>query len=82
MPEAIAEPIKAAAEEIAAGLRDEDFPLPVWQTGSGTQTNMNANEVISNLANERLGQPLGARARSIRTTMSTAASPRTIPSPP
>lgn len=61
LPEAIAEPIKAAAEEIIAGLRDEDFPLPVWQTGSGTQTNMNANEVISNRANEMLGQPLGTR---------------------
>ena len=62
LPDAIAEPIKAAAEEIAAGLRDADFPLPVWQTGSGTQTNMNANEVIANLANERLGQKLGTRA--------------------
>ncbi|MBP0463423.1 class II fumarate hydratase [Roseomonas sp. PWR1] len=62
LPDAIAEPIKAAAEEIAAGRRDADFPLPVWQTGSGTQTNMNANEVIANLANERLGQPLGTRA--------------------
>ena len=37
------------------------FPLPVWQTGSGTQTNMNANEVIANRANEMLGQPLGSR---------------------
>ncbi|NMJ44083.1 class II fumarate hydratase [Roseomonas sp. JC162] len=61
LPEAIAEPIKAAAEEIIDGRRDADFPLPVWQTGSGTQTNMNANEVISNRANEMLGQPLGAR---------------------
>lgn len=61
VPEAIAGPIKAAAEEIIAGLRDTDFPLPVWQTGSGTQTNMNANEVIANRANEMLGQPLGAR---------------------
>lgn len=57
----IAEPIKQAAEEIVAGKRDADFPLPVWQTGSGTQTNMNANEVISNRANELLGQPLGTR---------------------
>jgi fumarate hydratase class II len=61
LPEAIAEPIKAAAEEIIDGRRDADFPLPVWQTGSGTQTNMNANEVISNRANEMLGQPLGTR---------------------
>ena len=62
LPDAIAVPIMAAAEEIIAGLRDEDFPLPVWQTGSGTQTNMNANEVIANRANEMLGQPLGTRA--------------------
>src|SRR5690606_13229775 len=59
LPEAIAEAIKQAALEVAAGRRDEDFPLPVWQTGSGTQTNMNANEVIANRANEILGRPLG-----------------------
>ncbi len=57
----LADPIAAAAAEIADGKRDADFPLPVWQTGSGTQTNMNANEVISNRANEMLGQPLGTR---------------------
>jgi fumarate hydratase class II len=57
----LAEPIREAAQEIADGLRDVDFPLPVWQTGSGTQTNMNANEVISNRANELLGSPLGSR---------------------
>ena len=61
LPESIAEPIKAAAAEVESGARDADFPLPVWQTGSGTQTNMNANEVISNRANEMLGQPLGTR---------------------
>ncbi|MBR0682181.1 class II fumarate hydratase [Roseomonas eburnea] len=61
LPEAIAEPIKAAAAEVESGARDADFPLPVWQTGSGTQTNMNANEVISNRANEMLGQKLGSR---------------------
>jgi fumarate hydratase class II len=58
----IADPIRRAAQEIADGLRDADFPLPVWQTGSGTQTNMNANEVIANRANELLGRPLGARS--------------------
>ncbi len=57
----LAEPIIAAAQEIADGKRDAEFPLPVWQTGSGTQTNMNANEVISNRANELRGQPRGAR---------------------
>jgi fumarate hydratase class II len=61
IPDSLATPIKSAAEEIIAGLRDADFPLPVWQTGSGTQTNMNANEVIANRANELLGQPLGSR---------------------
>ncbi len=62
LPEAIARPIAAAAAEIAAGSLDDAFPLPVWQTGSGTQTNMNANEVIANRANASLGQPRGARS--------------------
>jgi fumarate hydratase, class II len=57
----IAEPIIAAAREIAKGRMDAEFPLPVWQTGSGTQTNMNANEVIANRANELLGRPRGSR---------------------
>jgi fumarate hydratase class II len=55
----LAIPIIAAAREIADGERDAEFPLPVWQTGSGTQTNMNANEVIANRANETLGAPRG-----------------------
>ncbi len=57
----VAEPIIAAAREVAEGKMDAEFPLPVWQTGSGTQTNMNANEVIANRANELLGKPRGAR---------------------
>ncbi|MFC7473026.1 class II fumarate hydratase [Dankookia sp. GCM10030260] len=61
LPAELVGPIQQAAQEIADGTRDADFPLPVWQTGSGTQTNMNANEVISNRANEILGQPLGTR---------------------
>ena len=81
LPEAIARPIIAAAREIAAGAFDEEFPLPVWQTGSGTQTNMNANEVIANRANELLGAPRGAASRCIRTITSTAASPPTTASP-
>jgi fumarate hydratase class II len=52
---AIAAPIIAAAAEVAANRHDAEFPLPVWQTGSGTQTNMNANEVIAHLANRALG---------------------------
>ncbi len=61
LPPDIAGPIIAAAAEIAANARDAEFPLPVWQTGSGTQTNMNANEVIANRANEMLGQKRGSR---------------------
>ena len=57
----LAEPIIAAAREIADNRMDAEFPLPVWQTGSGTQTNMNANEVIANRANESLGRPRGVR---------------------
>ena len=59
---ALAEKIVAAAEEVSRGLFDDHFPLTVWQTGSGTQTNMNANEVIANRANELLGQPLGTKS--------------------
>ncbi len=51
--------IVEAAAAIAAGQHDEHFPLKVWQTGSGTQTNMNVNEVISNLIARAEGQPLG-----------------------
>ena len=51
-----------AAQEVIDGKLNEHFPLVVWQTGSGTQTNMNANEVIANRANEMLGGRLGAKA--------------------
>jgi len=51
-----------AADEVIGGDLDDHFPLVIWQTGSGTQTNMNANEVIANRANELLGSPLGAKA--------------------
>lgn len=54
--------IVTAADEIVAGRFDDHFPLVVWQTGSGTQTNMNVNEVIANRANELLGGRLGAKA--------------------
>ena len=50
--------ITRAAAEVAAGALDEHFPLVVWQTGSGTQSNMNANEVIANRANELAGERL------------------------
>jgi len=51
-----------AAREVIEGKLDDHFPLVVWQTGSGTQTNMNLNEVIANRANELLGGKLGAKA--------------------
>jgi fumarate hydratase class II len=53
--------IEAAADEVISGDLDEHFPLYVWQTGSGTQTNMNANEVISNRAIEMAGGELGSK---------------------
>jgi fumarate hydratase, class II len=54
--------IARAAREVIDGKLDEHFPLVVWQTGSGTQTNMNLNEVIANRANQLLGGKLGAKA--------------------
>jgi fumarate hydratase class II len=54
--------IVQAAAEIIEGRLDDQFPLVVWQTGSGTQTNMNVNEVIANRANELLGARLGSKA--------------------
>jgi fumarate hydratase, class II len=54
--------IMRAAREVIDGKLDDHFPLVVWQTGSGTQTNMNLNEVIANRANELLGGELGAKA--------------------
>ena len=53
--------IVRAAREVIDGRLDDHFPLVVWQTGSGTQTNMNLNEVIANRANELLGGKLGAK---------------------
>ncbi|WP_341958701.1 class II fumarate hydratase [Pseudomonas sp. RC10] len=61
LPEDLALAIEQAAMHVAAGAFDEHFPLTVWQTGSGTQTNMNANEVIANLANLALGSALGSK---------------------
>ena len=59
---ALARAIIAAADEVIDGRLDEHFPLVVWQTGSGTQTNMNANEVIANRASEQLGGRLGTKS--------------------
>jgi fumarate hydratase class II len=57
----IGEAICKAADEVIDGKLDDHFPLVVWQTGSGTQTNMNANEVISNRAIEMLGGEMGSK---------------------
>ncbi|CAG6394118.1 fumarase C [Actinacidiphila cocklensis] len=58
LDEDVAEAVAQAAEEVAAGRWDEHFPVDVFQTGSGTSSNMNANEVIATLASERLGRPV------------------------
>ncbi len=58
---ALGEVIAAAAQEVVEGKFDDDFPLVVWQTGSGTQSNMNANEVIGNRAIEMLGGVMGSK---------------------
>jgi len=60
--ETIGNAIAEAALDVVSGKLDEHFPLVIWQTGSGTQSNMNANEVIANLANERLGGALGSKS--------------------
>ncbi|HRI56864.1 MAG TPA: lyase family protein, partial [Anaerolineae bacterium] len=58
---ALASSIVQAAQEVAAGRWDADFPIDIFQTGSGTSTNMNANEVIANRALQILGQEPGSR---------------------
>jgi fumarate hydratase class II len=57
----LGEAISAAAQEVIEGKLNDHFPLAVWQTGSGTQSNMNANEVISNRAIEMLGGTMGSK---------------------
>ncbi len=61
LPEDKAKPIIQAADEVIAGKLDDHFPLRIWQTGSGTQTNMNANEVIANRALELSGGEKGGK---------------------
>ncbi|GAB4372913.1 MAG: class II fumarate hydratase [Acidobacteriota bacterium] len=61
LDERLAKAIVAAAEEVIEGKLDDHFPLVVWQTGSGTQSNMNANEVIANRAIELLGGTIGTK---------------------
>jgi fumarate hydratase class II len=62
LPADRADPIVAAANDVIRGNLDAEFPLVVWQTGSGTQTNMNVNEVIANRANELAGKPRGGKS--------------------
>ena len=57
----LGEAIVSAAQEVIEGKLNDHFPLAVWQTGSGTQSNMNANEVISNRAIEMLGGEMGSK---------------------
>ncbi|KCV68044.1 fumarate hydratase, class II [Fonticula alba] len=61
LPQNLADLIIAAADEVISGQLDSHFPLKIWQTGSGTQTNMNTNEVISNRAIEAAGGVLGSK---------------------
>jgi len=61
LPAEVARAIAAAAAEVRAGELDDHFPLSIYQTGSGTQTNMNVNEVVANRADELLGHARGAR---------------------
>lgn len=62
LPKNIVDLIVKAADEVSEGTLDEHFPLSVWQTGSGTQSNMNANEVISNRAIELAGGTMGSKS--------------------
>ena len=83
LPKDKAELIDRAADEVIAGKHTREFPLYVWQTGSGTQSNMNVNEVIANRAIQLAGGTLGREdARCIPTTTSTCRSRRTTPSRP
>lgn len=62
LPQDIARLIEQAADEVIDGQHDDQFPLVVWQTGSGTQSNMNVNEVIAGRANELAGNPRGGKS--------------------
>ncbi len=62
LPTDIMQLIVSASEEIIEGRLLDQFPLKVWQTGSGTQTNMNVNEVIANRANQMAGKKLGEKS--------------------
>ena len=65
LPPEVSEALVAAADEVLAGRHGQEFPLSVWQTGSGTQTNMNMNEVLASLAAARLGDEAGEGQRRV-----------------
>jgi fumarate hydratase class II len=62
LPPEVAKAVVQAADEVAGGRWDEQFPVDIFQTGSGTSTNMNMNEVVGNRANQILGKPLGSKS--------------------
>ncbi len=62
LPQDLSAYIVDAADDVIEGKWDSQFPLVVWQTGSGTQSNMNCNEVIANIANQKLGNALGSQS--------------------
>ncbi|MDE2403521.1 MAG: class II fumarate hydratase [Sphingomonadales bacterium] len=62
LPPGVADAIVAAADEVLAGRHDDQFPLAIWQTGSGTQSNMNVNEVLAGRANEIMAGRRGGKA--------------------
>ena len=66
LPEKKRDIISAVCDEILEGKLDDQFPLVIWQTGSGTQSNMNCNEVIANRAHEMLGQVIGEGEKTIQ----------------
>ncbi|PKP11270.1 MAG: class II fumarate hydratase, partial [Bacteroidetes bacterium HGW-Bacteroidetes-3] len=66
LPEKKRDIISAVCDEILEGKHDDQFPLVIWQTGSGTQSNMNCNEVIANRAHEMLGGVIGEGEKTIQ----------------
>jgi len=82
LPADIARLIEQAADEVLDGEHNDQFPLVVWQTGSGTQSNMNVNEVIAGRANELAGQGRGGKAPVHPNDTSTARRAPTTASPP
>ncbi|MGA9237615.1 lyase family protein, partial [Robiginitalea sp.] len=66
LPEAKRDLISRVCDEILEGTHDDQFPLVIWQTGSGTQSNMNVNEVIANRAHELAGKTIGEGEKTLQ----------------